>query len=158
MENNNSVCYIARINEIKEIPGADNIEQTVIDGRNCVIEKGEFAEGDLVIVATTDAIIPQDLSDKLDIANYLRKGGRVRTLELRGVYSECLIIPIRFLHGKTTMGDWDLKEGSDCMDFLQIFKYEPPVQASSRKIRYQSILSNLWRKIRCSILTLNKYK
>jgi RNA ligase (TIGR02306 family) len=158
MENNNSVCYIARINEIKEIPGAHNIEQTVIDGRNCVIEKGEFAEGDLVVVATTDAIIPQDLSDKLDIANYLRKGGRVRTLELRGVYSECLIIPIRILHGKTTMGDWDLKEGSDCMDFLQIFKYEPPVQASGRKIRYQSILSNLWRKIRCSIFTLNKYK
>jgi RNA ligase (TIGR02306 family) len=156
MENNNSVCYIARINEIKEIPGADNIEQTIIDGRNCVIEKGEFAEGDLVVVVTTDAIIPQDLSDKLDIANYLRKGGRVRTLELRGVYSECLIIPIRFLHGKTTMGDWDLKEGSDCMNFLKIFKYEPPVQASSRKIRYQSILSNLWRKIQCSIFTLNK--
>ena len=158
MENNNSVCYIARINEIKEIPGADNIEQTIIDGRNCVIEKGEYAEGDLVIVATTDAIIPQDLSDKLDIANYLRKGGRVRTLELRGVYSECLIIPIRFLHGKTTMGDWDLKEGSDCMDFLQIFKYELPVQASSRKIRYQSILSNLWRKIQYSIFTLTKCK
>jgi RNA ligase (TIGR02306 family) len=158
MENNNSVCYIARINEIKEIPGADNIEQTVIDGRNCVIEKGEFSEGDLVVVVTTDAVIPQDLSDKLDIANYLRKGGRVRTLELRGVYSECLIIPIRFLHGKTTMGDWDLKEGSDCMDFLQIFKYEPPVQASSCKIRYQSILSNLWRKIQYSIFTLNKYK
>jgi RNA ligase (TIGR02306 family) len=158
MENNNSVCYIARINEIKEIPGADNIEQTIIDGRNCVIEKGEYAEGDLVVVATTDAIIPQDLSDKLDITNYLRKGGRVRTLELRGVYSECLIIPIRFLHGKTTMGDWDLKEGSDCMDFLQIFKYEPPVQASSRKVRYQSILFNLWRKIRYSIFTLNKCK
>ena len=158
MENNNSVCYIARINEIKEIPGADNIEQTIIDGRNCVIEKGEYAEGDLVVVATTDAIIPQDLSDKLDITNYLRKGGRVRTLELRGVYSECLIIPIRFLHGKTTMGDWDLKEGSDCMDFLQIFKYEPLVQASNRKVRYQSILSNLWRKIRYSIFTLNKCK
>jgi hypothetical protein len=39
------------------------------------------------------------------------------------------------------MGDWDLKEGSDCMDFLKIFKYEPPAKivqlASGRKIRYQ---------------------
>jgi RNA ligase (TIGR02306 family) len=141
MENNNSVCYIARINEIKEIPGADNIEQAIIGGWNCIIKKGEYAEGGLVIVATTDAVIPQDLSDKMEVTNYLRKGGRVRTVKLRGVYSECLIIPIRFLHGKTTMGDWDLKEGSDCMDFLKIFKYEPPVKqiqlASGRKIRYQ---------------------
>ena len=141
MENNNSVCYIARINEIKEIKGADNIEQALVGGWNCIIQKGQYAEGSLVIVATTDAVIPQDLSDKLDVTNYLRKGGRVRTVKLRGVYSECLIIPIRFLHGKTTMGDWDLKEGSDCMDFLQIFKYEPPVRqiqlASGRKIRYQ---------------------
>ena len=141
MENNNSVCYIARINEIKEIPGADNIEQALVGGWNCIIQKGQYAEGGLVIVATTDAVIPQDLSDKLDVTNYLRKGGRVHTVKLRGVYSECLIIPIRFLHGKTTMGDWDLKEGSDCMDFLQIFKYEPPVRqiqlASGRKIRYQ---------------------
>ena len=29
MENVNSCCYIARIDEIKEIPGADNIEQGV---------------------------------------------------------------------------------------------------------------------------------
>lgn len=141
MENNNSVCYIARINEIKEIPGADNIEQAIIGGWNCIIKKGEYAEGGLVIVATTDAVIPQDLSDKMEVTNYLRKGGRVRTVKLRGVYSECLIIPIKFLHGKTTMGDWDLKEGSDCMDFLKIFKYEPPVKtvqlASGRKIRYQ---------------------
>jgi len=141
MENNNSVCYIARINEIKEIPGAHNIEQAIIGGWNCIIKKGEYAEGGLVIVATTDAVIPQDLSDKMEVTNYLRKGGRVRTVKLRGVYSECLIIPIKFLHGKTTMGDWDLKEGSDCMDFLKIFKYEPPVKqiqlASGRKIRYQ---------------------
>ena len=32
MENVNSCCYIARIDEIKEIPGADNIEQGVIVG------------------------------------------------------------------------------------------------------------------------------
>jgi hypothetical protein len=39
------------------------------------------------------------------------------------------------------MGDWDLKEGSDCMHIFGIVKYEPPVKqiqlASGRKIRYQ---------------------
>jgi len=41
MENNNSVCYVAHINEIKPIPGADNIEQAVVGGWNCIIQKGQ---------------------------------------------------------------------------------------------------------------------
>ena len=137
MENKNSVCYVARINEIKPIPGADNIEQGVIGGWNCIIKKGEYKVDDLVVVATTDAIIPQELSDEMGVTNYLRKGQRVRTVKLRRVYSECLIIPLYYaynLGGKS----WD--EGSDMMDLLKIYKYEPPavqVQlASGRKIRY----------------------
>jgi hypothetical protein len=62
MENNNSVCYVAKINEIKSIEGADNIELAVIGGWNCITKKGEYKVDDLVIIATTDAIIPQNLS------------------------------------------------------------------------------------------------
>lgn len=135
MENLNSVCFVAKINEIKEIVGADNIEQAVIGGWNCIIKKDSQKEGDLVIVATTDAIIPSQLSDEMNVTNYLRKGGRVRTVKLRGVYSECLIIPIKYISKS------DRVEGKDCMDKLKIFKYEPPVKmvqlAGGRKIRYQ---------------------
>ena len=141
MENLNSVCYVAKIDEIKTIEGADNIEQGIIGGWNCIIKKGEYKAGDLVVVATTDAVIPQELSDEMNVTNYLRKGGRVRTVKLRGVYSECLIIPIKFLSGKVTMGDWDLGEGSDCMKLLGIYKYEPPAKqiqlASGKKIKYR---------------------
>jgi DNA-directed RNA polymerase subunit L len=42
MENLNSVCFVARINEIKEIEGADNIELGVIGGWNCIIKKDSF--------------------------------------------------------------------------------------------------------------------
>ena len=139
MENLNSVCYVARINEIKEIPGADNIEQGVIGGWNAIIKKGEYKVDDLVVVATTDAVIPVELSDAMNVTNYLRKGQRVRTVKLRGVYSECLIIPFNMLVGRTkTVKTW--KEGDDLMEAMSIFKYEPPavqVQlASGRKIRY----------------------
>ena len=134
MENNNSVCYIARINEIKEIPGADNIEVGVIGGWNCIIKKGDYKVGDLVGIATTDAVIPQRLSDAMNVTNYLRKGQRVRTVKLRGVYSECLVIPNQFLPIGYNL------EGKDLMEDLKIFKYEPPtvqVQLSSgRKIKY----------------------
>ena len=140
MENLNSVCYVARINEIKEIPGADNIEQGVIGGWNAIIKKGEYKVDDLVVVATTDAVIPQELSDAMNVTNYLRKGGRVRTVKLRGVYSECLIIPFRFAKEAAKFANTKWDEGEDLMDLLKIYKYEPPavqVQLSSgRKIKY----------------------
>lgn len=141
MENNNSVCYMATVNEIRPIEGADNIELAVVGGWNCITKKGEYNIGDVAIIATTDAVIPPTLSDEMGVTTYLRKGGRVRTVKLRGVYSECLIIPHKFLHGRTTMGDWDLGDGSDCMHIFEIVKFEPPVKmvqlANGRKVRYQ---------------------
>lgn len=136
MENNNSVCFVASINEIKPIVGADNIELTVIGGWNCISQKGEHKVGDMAIIATTDAIIPFELSEKMGVTNYLRKGGRVKTIKLKGVYSECLVIPFKYV---TKFGSY--KIGADWMETLNIYKYEPPVKqvqlASGRKIRWQ---------------------
>ncbi len=42
------------------------------------LKKENFA-GSLVAIATTDAIIPQELSEKMGVTSYLRKGERVRT-------------------------------------------------------------------------------
>jgi RNA ligase (TIGR02306 family) len=136
MENNNSVCYVAEINEISEIPGADNIELLTVGGWNCISKKGEYAIGSRVVIATTDAVIPQELSDKMEVTSYLRKGQRVRTIKLRGVYSECLIIPTLFCKQQY------LHEGRDKMEELGIFKFEPPIQSiqlsNGKKIRYQT--------------------
>lgn len=135
MENQNSVCFVARINKIKVIEGADNIEQAVIGGWNCIVKKGAHQVNDLVVCATTDAVIPLELSEKLNVTNYLRKGNRVRTVKLRGVYSECLIIPMTYIQGVRRT------EGADCMEALGITKWEPPVKqiqlASGRKIKYR---------------------
>jgi RNA ligase (TIGR02306 family) len=139
MDNQNSVCFVARIGEIKPIEGADNIEVAVIGGWNCIVPKGQYSQGYLAIVATTDAVIPQELSDLMNVTNYLRKGQRVKTVKLRGVYSECLIIPFSKLLLPKTFAD-TVKEGKDMMELLGIYKYEPPavqVQLSSgRKIKY----------------------
>ena len=141
MENNNSVCFVAKINEIKPIEGADNIEQGVIGGWNCIIKKGQYNVDDLVVVATTDAVIPVELSDTMNVTNYLRKGQRVRTVKLRGVYSECLIIPLMYAE-KLAHPKAKWAEGTDMMELLGITKYEPPVVqiqlASGKKVRYQN--------------------
>ena len=136
MENNNSVCFVARINEIKPIEGADKIELAVIGGWNCIVQKGHYVENDLTIVATTDAVIPQELSDAMNVTSYLRKGQRVRTVKLRGVYSECLLIPLKHIPLMENYYD-----GKDMMFTMNIYKYEPPVRqvqlSSGRKIKYK---------------------
>jgi RNA ligase (TIGR02306 family) len=69
----------------------------------------------------------------MNVTNYLRKGQRVRTVKLRGVYSECLVIPNQFLPKGALF-----EEGEDLMERLNIFKYEPPavqIQLASGKIR-----------------------
>ena len=137
MENQNSVAYVGKIGSVSEIPGADNIELVTVGGWNAITKKGEYKVDDLVIVATTDAVIPQKLSDDLGVTNYLRKGQRVRTVKLRGVYSECLIIPMSCLLGKGAKGI----PGTDLMQTLGITKYEPPVKTvqlsvGGRKIKY----------------------
>ena len=137
MENQNSVCFVATINEVKAIEGADNIELVIAGGWNAITKKGEFKEGDLTVIATTDAVIPEAFSEKMGVTSYLRKGGRVRTVKLRGVYSECLIIPTKYIPGHKDR----YSDGDDMMEKFGIVKYEPPVKqiqlASGRKIKWR---------------------
>lgn len=137
MENQNSVAYVGKVGVPTVIPGADNIELVMVNGWMSITKKGEYKEGDLVVVATTDAVIPQKLSDDMGVTNYLRKGQRVRTVKLRGVYSECLLIPTRYIPG---YGD-QYYEGMDMMEKMGITKYEPPVKtitlvSGGRKVKY----------------------
>jgi RNA ligase (TIGR02306 family) len=137
MENNNSVCYVATITETRPIEGADNIELAIVGGWNAITKKGEYRAGDLIVVATTDAVIPQNLSDDMEVTNYLRKGQRVRTVKLRGVYSECLLIPLKHIPFMENYYD-----GKDMMFAMDIYKYEPPVKqiqlSNGKNVRYQS--------------------
>jgi RNA ligase (TIGR02306 family) len=139
MENLNSVAYVGKIGSISEIPNADNIELVTVGGWNAITKKGEYKVDDKVVVATTDAVIPQALSDLMEVTNYLRKGQRVRTVKLRGVYSECLLIPFKYLAPKSLENN--VNEGDDMMRILGITKYEPPVKTvqlsvGGRKIKY----------------------
>lgn len=135
MENQNSVAYVGIIGSVVEIPGADNIELVLVNGWQAISKKNQYKVGDMVIIATTDAVIPEVVSDQLGVTGYLRKGGRVRTIKLRGVYSECLLIPMNYV------GERFHQEGADVMKVLNIFKYEPPVktitlQSNGRKVKY----------------------
>ena len=123
MENLNSVCYVGRIGEIRPIEGADNIELAIVNGWQAITKKGQHNVDEQVIIATTDAVIPLSISDDLGVTGYLRKGQRVRTVKLRGVYSECLIMSMDLLVFTENTND-----GDDMMETLGVVKYEPPVK------------------------------
>ena len=130
MENSNSVAFVGKIQEIKQIPNCDNIEQVIVNGWSCISKKDFYRVGTLVGIATVDALIPEKMVERLGVKNYLRKGTRVRTIKLKGVYSECLLFDI----------DNNYKEGQDLMGDFNITKYEEPIKqitlASGRKIKY----------------------
>jgi RNA ligase (TIGR02306 family) len=136
MENLNSVCYITTITDIQSIEGADKIELAVAGGWNCVVQKNKFKMGELVIVITTDAVIPQELAISWGVDTFLRKGFRVRTVKLKGVYSECILLSVYSLPKNIIP-----KNGIDLMDVFKIYKYEPPARminlSSGRTLRYK---------------------
>lgn len=133
MENKNSVAYIDKITKILPIENADKIEQCFVNGWSSVTHKGIHKENDLVLCVTQDAVIPNKLATKWNIINYLKNNSRVKTIKLKGVFSECILIPVSDVY----------KVGDDMMSDLGIFKYESPVKIinipgnSARKIRWQ---------------------
>jgi len=102
MEN---LATIERITEIKTHPNADALEIAVIKGWNCIIKKGEFSKGDIVIYVQIDTLIPfKDWSKFLfksesDIA---KQEVRLRTIKLRGELSQGLVLPIHILNPNIT--------------------------------------------------------
>ncbi len=121
MDNNNSVAFVGKIHMINNIPGCDNIQHARINDWGTIVKKDAYKIGDLVGVAIVDAILPEEMVERLNIKSYLRKGNRVRTVKLKGVYSECLVFDI----------DENYKEGQDLMTDFNIVKYEEPVKMIS---------------------------
>jgi RNA ligase (TIGR02306 family) len=58
------LATIARIEELKSINGADNIEHARIRGWWVVVKKDEFKVGDLCVYIETDSILPDGLSEE----------------------------------------------------------------------------------------------
>lgn len=91
------LATIRQIAEIREIPGADAIELAIIDGWQTVVKKSEFKAGQMVVFCEIDSWIPHDLAPFLSKGKEPReyqgiKGERLRSVKLRGVTSQGIII------------------------------------------------------------------
>jgi RNA ligase (TIGR02306 family) len=94
-----------KIDAITPIEGADRIETAHIGGWTCVVGKGEFSVGELVIYVEPDAFLPTSDSRWAQYAERGEKtmtigdtptlGHVLRTIRLRGQYSQGLVLKPR---------------------------------------------------------------
>lgn len=118
------LASVRKISAILPIENADAIELAQVDGWQSVIKKGEYKVGDLVTYCEVDSWIPYELAPFLSKGKEPRvfngvKGERLRTMKLRGVLSQGLILPASSLYA----------EGEDVTEFLGIQKWERPIPA-----------------------------
>lgn len=145
--------------KIEDHPNADRLEIAKIQGTEyqSLVGIGEYETGDLVAYIPEDSIVPEWLQKKLGVKGKLAGSNknRVRSVRLRGVYSQGLCYPAKYIENHDFFGDgnyifrpkeatdkqfekkdksqWVAKKykevevGDDVKDFLGIEKYEPPV-------------------------------
>ena len=95
------LATIRKIQEIRPIEGADQIEVAVVDGWQVIIRKDEsFKVGDLVIYCEIDSFLPIHSSyEFLRKSSYKKlvdgtEGFRLRTMKMKGELSQGLILPL----------------------------------------------------------------
>lgn len=110
------IVEVVRIKEGDITPhdNADKLEIAKIKGWQCVVGKGQFKPGDLAVFIPIDSVLPTSLVEELGLT-HLKKGERVRTVKLRGIISQGLLLS----------NQWGFKEGDLVADKLGITKWKP---------------------------------
>jgi RNA ligase (TIGR02306 family) len=119
------LASIQKILDLQPIEGADRIERATVLGWHCVVGKGEFKVGELVVYLEVDSVTLQ--TD----AFYLLKdsGYRVKTRRFRKQVSQGLCLPLSILYSRVPGEIFPIDEGIDVTELLGITKYEPYVPA-----------------------------
>ncbi len=117
------------IKEIKTHPNADSLELAQVLGWQAVVKKGEFQAGDKVVFVVIDTILPDaPWSSFLKDKKAPDKPIRLKTVKLRGEYSQGLVLPLSVLDGNEfSAASW--QEGADVGGILGVKKYEKEIPA-----------------------------
>jgi RNA ligase (TIGR02306 family) len=131
------LATVERIVRTAPIEGADNIELAFVRGWQLVTQKSNnFKPGDLVVYFEIDSFIDVDdyrfefLAERgIRTDADGRKGHVLKTIRLRGQYSQGLILPLAEFPELNI--DWDeVEPGTDVSEQLNVIKWEPPIPAN----------------------------
>lgn len=134
------MAYVEEILDISAIDGADKIEVARVKGWEVVVPKGEFRRGEQVVYFELDSALPLEDSRFSHLAS---RGSRIindkpyhvlRTIRLRGVYSQGLVMPVHEFASEIDMVQFMNTHHPEWVSTLDteigVFKYEPPVPQS----------------------------
>ena len=130
------LASIQKISALTPIEGADRIVTASILGWKCVVKKGDFSCGDLVVYFEIDSFLPiRQEYEFLRESSYKkfedgREGFRIKTRRFKKQISQGLVLKPaecgNLFDGAT------LEENADVTDILGIVKYEPPIPSILR--------------------------
>ena len=130
-----ALAHVEQIVDIQPIPEADKIEVATVLGWKVVIAKADnFHVGDKVVYIEIDSKVPERPEFE-----FLRdRKFRVRTIRLRGQYSQGLILPMTILKGE------NYEIGADVTKELGITYYVPEdnirkAEKVPKSVKYQSM-------------------
>lgn len=140
-ETSRKLCTVRKIQEIRDIPGADLICAFRVDGWWVVSKKEDFKVGDLALFVEIDSWVPNNVAPFLSKGKQPSeyrgiKGERLRTIRLKGQVSQGLLLPLHidykgenyWASNITTDGveTTFVQEGDDLTQFFGILKWERP--------------------------------
>jgi RNA ligase (TIGR02306 family) len=120
------LASIETITDLIDHRNADRLSIAKVLGWQSIVKKNEFNKGDKIVFVVIDTILPNaPWSEFLMDKNNPEKPIRLRTVKLRGEYSQGLVLPLSVL--PENVQGWH--EGADVGGALGIKKYEKEIPA-----------------------------
>lgn len=143
------LASIQKIIGIRPIEGADKIEVCQVLGWECVVKKGEFKVGDLVVYCEVDSVLPE----RPEFEFLRERKFRIKTIKLRKQISQGIVFPLSILPThKGSMGnpiEANYQEGEDVTEILGVIKHDPQLQeekALAEQARSKSKINKFFMK------------
>lgn len=123
-------CLFSRITNIHPHPNADKLDLGLVNNWPVIVPKGSFIENEIGLFICPDAKLPNNKVWAEPFLNYTGKENRVRTVKLRGEYSNGIFVKLKDLASEYSIHDEDLmldiKPEQVAID-LGIGHYSPPL-------------------------------
>lgn len=118
------LAYIATIESLNPIPGADRIEVAQILNWQCVVKKGEYSVGSKVIFIEVDSRLPA-----IPQFEFMRERKfKVKAIKLKKQVSQGLVVPLKDFPEIQADQFFQLEDGFDLTQKLHITNYVKDVE------------------------------
>jgi len=118
------LASVQKIVALRPIENADKIEVAQVLNWECVVKKGEFQVGHLIVYIEIDSIVPE----RAEFEFLRERKFRVKTIKLRKQISQGLVV------GPSILPSGNYCEDMDVTDILGIKKYDPQAQEEQQII------------------------